>query len=221
MKKASPLFLSLFIFAMLSATMAQKKTVAKPAGKARPKGYVFKRPVPSPKVIVEENWQEFSAAGNKFKVSFPKFPEESQKQRLEYGTSVNIFFYQTYVNGNFYLVNVFEYPKDFLPNRSDMDENYAAWMAQNIIKVDNVLGVKKIGYDRFTGYEFLYRQGPDLVLHRAIVVGMRLYQLVIYMEADDKEVNDKVLERNKEKIDKFFGSFKLLEIPLDYDPTAG
>jgi hypothetical protein len=200
---------------------AQKKSAAKSAPKTRfPKNFVYhKLPVP-PKAIKPENWTVFSSISAKFKISFPKPPEESSKMGSDFGITYSAYNAQSYINGNYYLVNMYEYPRDFLPKKSDLGETYSAWLAKNILKVDSIIAVKKIGYGGYSGYEFTYKQADDVVILRTVVVGQNLYQLVLNLEPKEKETYDKTIERNREKIDKFFDSFTLVDA-VYVDPNAG
>jgi len=164
-----------------------------------------------PKVEVE-NWQEFDSKALKLKLSFPKKPELNEREMSEFEHDLTSTTIQVEINGVFYLLEVREYPKNTLPKRDDLGESYAAWMKKYILSRSKILDEKLIDFGRTKGVEFVYQDSPQEVnLHRVFVVGQKLYQLMVHFNIKKLDTYSQTIEKNREKIDKFFDSFHLHE----------
>lgn len=171
------------------------------------------KPLP-PKIVEIENWQEFSFEENDLKVSFPKKPESSRIETIELNTPVIIYTYQSAINDSYYLINISQYPKGFLPRRSDLSESFGGWLKEFVLDQQSILGERYIDWDGYSGAEFSYRQGLDeIIIHRIFVIDQKLYQLMIHFKAKKGENLTETVNRNKTQIDKFFNSFTLAKTP--------
>src|SRR5437868_4327342 len=76
-----------------------------------------------------ENWQENDFKDLKIKLSFPKTPTRDENKIVEGDgvLQVKSTVIQSYINGNYYMIEIREYPKNFLPKRSNLGESYANW----------------------------------------------------------------------------------------------
>jgi len=168
----------------------------------------------------EENWQENDFKNLKIKLSFPKVPATTEIKRFEGGVlEVKSSIIQTYLNGNYYMIEVREYPKSFLPKRSDLGESYANWLKTYLLPKIAIVSEKSIDYGQYKGVEFVYTQtNKEVIVHRVFVVGDKLYQLLVQVKTVDAETVKQALEKNKDKIQKFLDSFELYEI--DASDTA-
>lgn len=176
------------------------KTVGKPYKTVKPK-------------IEAELWKEFDAEDLKIKVSFPKDPTRSAGIMAELDPEVlKSSIIQTFINGNFYMVEVREYPKNFLPQRNDLGANYGIWLKEYIFTDNKMLSEKIFDLGSIKAVEFIYQETDrDVLIHRAFVFDQKLIQMIMQMELKKTETREQLIEKNKEKIGKFFDSFEISE----------
>lgn len=173
--------------------------------------------IPLPKKVVEiEDWKEYTFTEDYFKSEFPKVPEIQKKEYVEDGLIVKRSYYQTDINSTFFLVSIAEYPKNLLPNRNDLGENFADWLKEFILNGEEILSEKLIELQNYKGVEFIYSQSSkDLVIHRIFVVNQSLFQVIIHVESNGKESYLQTFERHKIKIERFLNSFTFTKDFLD------
>jgi len=206
MKKFPYIFGILVCLTIISPVFAQKK------GKTpvRNKGRTAVQSVSQPKIEVE-SWKEFESAGSKLKLIFPKEPTVSESQYVEFGRfEVKSVVFQSFINTDFYMVEVREYPKDVLPERNDLGESYGEWLKRFILFKVKIISEKTVNFGQYKLVEFVYQQtANEVLIHRALVVGQNLYQIIVQFEIKKPDTIEQTLEKNKSKIDKFFLSFEL------------
>ena len=203
--------LVLLVTAIFSIPAAGQKKVSRNNKKAvLPKNLkLLVKPLP-PKIIEIENWQEFSFEENDFKINFPKTPETNRLETKELDTPVTLYTYQAAINDSYFLVNISQYPKDFLPRRNDLGEHFGSWLKEFILDEQSILGERYLDWDGYSGAEFVYRQGTDeIIIHRIYVIDQKLCQLMIHLKANKGETLPETVNRNKTQIDKFFDSFTI------------
>lgn len=207
MKKFSYVTIILIFLAGITVS-AQKRT--KPA--VRTAGRTPVKSFSRPKIEVE-NWKEFKSDALNLRLMFPKEPTVSENKTPEYGRlDVKSTIIQSYINTDFYMVEVREYAEGTLPDRSDLGERYALWLKTYILSRVKILSEKTVEYGQYKQVEFVYQQMPNEVLiHRAFVVGQKLYQIIVQFEVKKPETLEQTIEKNRSKIDKFFLSFELTE----------
>lgn len=176
------------------------KTIGKPYKTVKPK-------------IEAEVWKEFDAEDLKIKVSFPKEPTVSAGIMAQFDPDVlKSSIIQSYINGNFYMVEVREYPKDFLPRRNDLGANYGIWLKEYIFTNNKMLSEKIFDLGSIKAVEFIYQETDrDVLIHRAFVFEDKLIQMIMQMELKKTETLQQLIEKNKEKIGNFFDSFEISE----------
>lgn len=204
--------MTVLIAALLVSSAAGQKRVSKINKKTvLPKNWkTLLKPLP-PKIVEIENWQEFSFEENDLKISFPKKPEANRLETIEFNTPVIIYTYQSAINDSYYLINISQYPKGFLPKRSDLSENFGSWLKEFVLDQQSILGERYFDWDGYSGAEFSYRQGLDeIIIHRILVIDQKLYQLMIHLKAKKGESLTETINRNKTQIEKFFDSFTLV-----------
>ena len=207
MKKTSLIAMILILLAGFSSVAAQKKSKTPVK---RPYRTIIK-PVPKPKIEVE-NWKEFESADLKLKLIFPKEPTVSVNSYNEAGVKVKSSIIQSFINTDYYLVEVREYPPNELPDREDLIESYGSWMKTFILRDVNVISDKSFDFGQFKMVEFVYQQtANEVVIHRSMVVGQKLYQIIIQFEIKKPDTLEQTIEKNKSKTDKFFLSFELTD----------
>ncbi|HEY0457945.1 MAG TPA: hypothetical protein VGC97_02265 [Pyrinomonadaceae bacterium] len=209
MKKSSMLTIILILLSCSTFIAAQQKTKA-PVKRVSGRNLI--KPIPKPKVEVE-NWKEFEFKDLNLKLIFPKEPtvtvsNYSETSRVKVISSV----IQSIINTDYYMVEVREYPAGVLPNRTDLGESYGAWLRNYVLSGVNVVGENTFNFGAYKMVEFVYQQTPnDVLIHRTMVVGTKLYQIIIQFEVRNAETFEQVIAKNKSKIDKFFLSLELTE----------
>ncbi len=195
-----------FCLIIFGVMIAEAQRTKKPKPKV-----VSSMSVQKPKVEVE-NWQEFDSKTLKLKLSFPKTPDSSERKMREYEFEINSTTVQTDINDIFYLLEVREYPKNTLPKRDDLGEHYAVWMKKYILRGSKILDENPIDFGKTKGVEFIYQDSPQEVnIHRVFVVGQKLFQLMVHLKIRKPDNYSQTIEKNREKIDKFFDSLQLYE----------
>ena len=197
-----------------------------------------KRPKTAPRKIItattipgatskpeEEHWSEFVRTDSALIVSFPKAPEVVIGNDIEYTSQMLVRFemitLQAYINQTFYMVNIRKYPKNFLGKRTDLAENFGGYLRDYILKGIEIMSETDFSYGRYKMVEFVYRPpSGELVIHRAVVIGDRLFQLLVQMDKDKSLTPFKMIEKNNVKIKKFFDSFRVTE-ENKIDSTVG
>lgn len=183
----------------------------KPSKSTKRKMRLITRPLPQPKVETED-WKSFESAALKFRVDLPKVPTISENEIYEDFTKAKSTVHQSYINQIFYLVEVREYPEGFLPNRSDLSLNYGTWMKEYILDDVKVHSERVFDFGGNLAVEFIYQQTKnDLLIHRAYVVGQKLFQQIIQIEIKKPDNLEQTIEKNKDRINKFLDSFTLTE----------
>lgn len=190
---------------------------AKPKTKKKPVTVVTA--VPKPK-IEDEVWKEFGSVDSQLKISFPKVPEVNVKGEFEYigadKLPCEVTTIQSYINENFYLVNIRRYPQGFLANRDDLAQNFGAWLKTFILRGVQVKSENMRSYGHYKMVEFVYQQtSGEVVLHRAVVIGDRLFQLMLQLNVPKPLTPEQAIEKNQERINKFFDSFQVAEETID------
>ena len=211
MKKISILIFA-FTLACCSIDVFAQKSRTAPAKKYRT---IIKLP-PKPKVEVE-NWKIFESKELKLKMSFPKEPTISVADEVPYESeALKSSIAQTYINGNFYMVEVREYPENLLPDKLDLSKNYGEWMKIFILPKTKIISEKTFDYEFYRIVEFTYQQTEtDVLVHRALVVGKNLYQIIVQLEIKKPTGIEETRAKNEEKIKKFFDSFEITEKSLN------
>jgi hypothetical protein len=208
MKKISLITIFLILLAGFNSVPAQKKS--KTIVKGGNYGRIMKS-VTKPKVEVE-NWKEFESTDLKLKLIFPKEPTESVNSFNEAGVKVKSSVIQSFINTDYYMVEVREYPPNALPERADLIQSYGAWMKTFILRDVKVISDKAFDFGQFKMVEFVYQQtANEVLIHRSMVVGQKLYQIIIQFEIKKPDTLEQTFEKNKSKIDKFFLSFELTD----------
>lgn len=221
MKKISYILLILTISFCAGINFSQTKTKKKVIRNRR----ILGRMIVKPK-IEQEDWQEYENAELKIKLFFPKTPtlstqNYSERYSLEAGVEVKSTVIQSYINTDFYMLEIREYPKSFLPSRTDLGENYGAWLKRYILSRTTIIRQNNLELGRFKVVEFIYQQTPaEFTIHRAFVVGQKLYQLIVQFEIKNGETLEQTLEKNKAKTDKFLSFLELGEEEL-IESTVG
>ena len=208
MKNFTLLFLFIIFLLGSSEITAQKKS--RPTGR---KIRSIVKPAPKPKIETED-WKEFDAKDLAIKVVFPKTPTVTKSEYAEFEeVDVKSSTLQSYVNGVFYMVEAREYPKNFLPDRYDLGADYGSWLKQYILFRNKILSEKTFSFELYKIVEFTYQQmSNDVVIHRAVVIGDNLYQLIVQIEIKKPDNLEQTIEKNKEKIGRFFDSFVITNI---------
>lgn len=212
MKKFTILIL-LAVLPLVSANaFGQKKSKAA----TRQKNRSLVKPMPKAKVEIE-NWQTFDGQDLKLKISFPKEPSVSVSDKVAGEEEVEkSSIVQSYVNGNFYMIEIREYRDNLLPDKVNLSESYGSWMKTFILPKNKIISEKTFNYRIYKVIEFTYQQtNDDILIHRAVVVGKNLYQIIIQLEIKQPESIEQTLSKNEEKIKKFFGSFEITEESLN------
>lgn len=204
------------LFALTAATDALSQAKKKPERQAP----TTSKSVFAGEKYVAENWQDFQQDAFKLTVAFPKKPDVSAKSDVDYTEQgfvpIQVTTVETYLNKTYYLVNVRSYPEGFLGKRTDLAANFGAWLKLGILRGIPVLGERQIAYDKYLMLEFLYRPSErEIVVHRCVVIGDRLYQMLIQFPIDPKITPEKAVENNASQIRRFFDSFH-----VKIDPTA-
>lgn len=209
MKKFSPSAVILILLACLTFVAAQQKTKAPVK---RGSGRILMKPMPEQKIEVE-NWKEFESRDLNLKLIFPKEPSVTVSNYNEtVRVKVKSSIIQSIINTDYYMVEVREYPPDVLPNRTDLGESYGEWLREYVLSGVNVVDENTFNFGPYKMVEFVYQQTPnDVLIHRTMVVGTKLYQIIIQFEVKKTETLAQAIAKNKSKIDKFFLSFELTE----------
>lgn len=185
-----------------------------PAQKSKRKTAV-RRPVlgkfkPYVKKVEVEDWKEFESKELNLKMVLPKPPTVSVNTNTFEGNGVKSSVIQSYINTDYYMVEVREYPAGIIPNRTDMGENYGQWLKRFILSRVTVISEKSFDYNQFKMVEFVYQQiEGEVLIHRAMVVGDRLYQFIVQFEVKKPDTVEQTIQKNKAKFDKFFLSFEI------------
>ncbi len=166
----------------------------------------------APKVEVE-NWKVFEFADLNLKLIFPKEPTLSVKINDEAGEfRVKSSVIQSYINTDYYMVEVREYPEGIIPDGTNMGESYGGWLKTFILSRTKIKSERTFDFNRYRMVEFVYQQiDNEVLIHRAMVVGNKLYQIILQFEIKKPDTFEQTIEKNKGKIDKFFLSFELTE----------
>jgi hypothetical protein len=166
----------------------------------------------APKVEVE-NWKVFESADLNLKLIFPKEPTLSVRNLVEAGEfKVKSSVVQSYINTDYYMVEVREYPEGIIPDGTNLGENYGAWLKTFILSRTNIKSERTFEFNQYKMVEFVYQQiDNEVLIHRAMVVGNKLYQIILQFEIKKPETIEQTIEKNKGKIDKFFLSFELTD----------
>lgn len=205
MKKTPYILLMMFLAFGFQSVLAQKKPTA-PKRKLRT--IIPKIPVPK---IEAENWQPFEAGEDNLRILFPKEPTTSKTNYTEFGRyNVDSTVIQAYINTDYYMVEVRKYPAGTLADRTDLAESYGEWLKTFILARVKIINEKSVGFNQYKMVEFVYQQsGSEVLVHRAMVAGDHLYQLIVQYEIKKGETLEQSIEKNRPKIDKFFLSFEL------------
>lgn len=160
----------------------------------------------------QEDWQDFRNVEFSLTTSFPKKPDVSSRSDVELTEQgpvpIEITTIETYLNTTYYLVNVRSYPVGFLGKRTDLAANFGAWLEAGILRGVPILGARAIPFDKYLMLEFLYRPSVgELVVHRFVVIGDRLYQVLVQFPMDPKVSPEKAVETKAAQIKHFFDSF--------------
>lgn len=167
--------------------------------------------VQKPKVEIE-NWQEFDSKTLKLKIFFPKTPKVSEQKLAEYGIDVTSTSIQTDINGMFYLLEVSEFPKNTLPKRDDLGGVYGEFIKTYVLSGSKILSEKPIDFGKNRGVEFIYQDTKTaVIIHRILVIGQKLFQMMIHLTITKSDTYQQTIDKNKERIDKFFDSLQLHE----------
>ncbi len=196
------------LFALTATTDALSQAKKKPERQA-PK---TSKSVFAGEKYVAENWQDFQQDTFTLTVAFPKQPDVSSRSDVDYTEQglvpIEITTVETYLNKTYYLVNVRSYPEGFLGKRTDLAANFGAWLKLGILRGISVLGERQVYYDKYLMLEFLYRPSDrEIIVHRCVVIGDRLYQMLIQFPTDPKISPEKAVENNASQIRRFFDSF--------------
>jgi len=184
--------------------VAQKKTKTPVK---RVTGRTISRSVP---VVEVENWKEFDSKELNLKLIFPKEPTISIVNKEELGVEVKSTIIQSYINTDYYLVEVREYPEGIIPDGTDLGESYGDWLKTFILSRIKIKSERAFDYGQYRMVEFVYQQiDGEVLIHRALVVGNKLYQIILQFEIKNPDTLDQTIEKNKGRIDKFFLSFEL------------
>lgn len=196
-------------FISLNSASGQRKS----ANSAKRPLRIITKPLPKPKTETE-NWKIFVSPVLKFSVNLPKEPKISETEIEEDSIKAKSTIHQTYVNQIYYLVEVREYPKGFLPDRNDLSLNYGVWMRDYALEGVKVHNERVFDFGGNLAVEFIYQQtNNDLLLHRAYVIEQKLIQQIIQLEIKKPDDLEQTIEKNKDKINKFLDSFVLIESP--------
>ncbi len=183
--------------------------------KKKPKPGVKRPTVRSYKPVVKkvevEDWKEFESTDLNLKLIFPKVPTVAVSDVTEGGRiKVKSSVIQSYINSDFYLVNVREYPPGIIPDRTDLGEGFGLWLKTFVLFDVKVISQKTFDVGRYKTVEFVYQQSEtDVLVHRSLIVGNRLYQVIVQYEVKKPETVEQTIQRNKAKLDKFFLSFEI------------
>jgi hypothetical protein len=209
MKKKISLTLFILILASTSiAVPAQKKS--KTSGK-RPTFRTLTKP--TVKKVEVENWKEYEFKDLTLKLVLPKEPTVSVSNNTE-GRQVKVkaSVIQSYINTDYYMVNVREYPPGIIPDRTDMGASYGFWLKTYVLSRVSIISEKSFDYNRYKMIEFVYQQMEnELIVHRVMVVGDKLYQFIVQFEVKKPDTIEQTIQKNKSKLDKFFLSFELTD----------
>ncbi len=167
--------------------------------------------VQKPKVEIE-NWQEFDSKTLKLKILFPKTPTISEKKLAEDGIDLTSTSIQTDINDMFYLLEVSVFPKNTLPKRDDLGEVYATWIKTYVLSESKILSEKTINFGKTKGIEFIYQDTKTaVIIHRILIIGQKMFQMMIHLKITKPDTYQQTIDKNKERIDKFFDSLQLHE----------
>lgn len=203
------------MFLMFICVDAQKKKSSKLVRKKAAIAQSVSIPVET------ENWKQFVSEELGIACDFPKQPFKETIFRDEFGIQVKSSSVQIYINKNYYLIEVREYPKLFLPKASDLAEGYGEWLKTYILRNVKIRSERTFVFQKYSAVEFIYQQNPrELIIHRSIVVNQKLFQILFQLEFKKGEKVEQVLENNKERITKFFDSFKFTE-EFSINPDVG
>ena len=206
MKKISYLIFILLVLTGAIGCLGQKKSKVKTRMVGRTQT-VFK-----PKIEVED-WKEFESEELKLKVLFPKPPTISKNEFVEGGVrQVKSTTVQSFVNSDFYMIEVREYPAGTIPEINNAGENYGAWLRRFVLARVDVKKEKIVNFGKYKMVEFVYQQSPgEVTIHYALVVGQKLYQMIVQLEVKKPDTLEQTIEKYESKIDKFFLSFEITE----------
>jgi hypothetical protein len=168
-----------------------------------------------------EKWEEFAGDDLALRLAFPKTPTVTVNNYQEAGAAVKSSIVQSYINQVYYMVEVREYPENFLPERNDLGTEYGQWLKRFILSGNTIVAEKTVDFGQFKLVEFIYQQsGSEVVIHRALVAGRKLYQVIVQLEIKKNETIDETIAKNREKIDRFFLSFEITDGEVS-DTTNG
>lgn len=212
------IFINLIAILLICSTnvLGQTKSTTEPKRKLR----LIVKPTPKPKVEAEI-WKEFQSKEISIKASFPKTPTVTKNAYNDGLVDVKSTVIQAYLNQNFYMVEVREYPPNFLPKDENWTETFGEWFRNYILEGNKVYQEGIFDFGNHKVAEFVYQQTEkDILAHRALVIGQKLYQQIIQLEIKNSDSLQQTIEKNKEKIDKFFGSLVISE-EIVTDKTTG
>lgn len=220
MRKATILIIVAAFFILLPVISVSAQT------KSKTKKKIVTLVLPtSPPKIEEEVWREFSDGESQLRVFFPKAPDVTIKGEYEHVGAeklpCEVRTMAAYINANFYLVNIRRYPQGFLAKRDDLAQNFGAWLKAYILRGVEVKSETLRSYGRYKMVEFVYQQtSGEVVLHRAVVIGDRLYQLMLQLNVPKSLTPEQAIEKNHDRIGRFFDSFQVIEETVT-DRTVG
>jgi hypothetical protein len=114
------------------------------------------------------------------------------------------------------MIEVREYREDVLPDKLDLAANYADWMKTFVLPDNKIISEKTYNYEFYKIVEFVYQQTQnDVLIHRSLVVGKNLYQMIIQLEIKKSENLERALSNNNEQVKRFFDSFEITENNLN------
>jgi hypothetical protein len=206
MKKISYLTLILIFLAGAIGCLGQKKSKVKTRMVGRVQT-VFK-----PKIEVED-WKEFESEDLKLKVLFPKPPTVNKNEFVEGGIrQVKSTIVQSFINSDFYMIEVREYPAGTIPESTSAGENYGAWLKRFVLARVDVKKEKIVNFGKYKMVEFVYQQSSgEVTIHYTLVIGQKLYQMIVQLEVKKPNTLEQTIEKYKSKIEKFFLSFEISE----------
>lgn len=189
-------------------SFAQRKSAP---SKTNKKLRLIIKPLPKTKIEIED-WKEHENRELKLTLQFPKSPTVTTNKYFDGEADVESTVLNAYVNRVYYSLEVRKYPDGFLPDRIDLGAAYGGWLRDYVLFDVKVINERVFDFGGYKTVEFVYQQTEnDLLIHRALVVGQNLYQLILQLEIKDKNGFEETLLKNREKIDKFFNSFALTE----------
>jgi hypothetical protein len=158
----------------------------------------------------EDSWKEFTSNEDAFVVSLPTMPElHSQDNEYDFGKVTIRSFQSKSKRGVNWRVATHNYPEPYASRMKPrkLIELMRDGMSANV--KSKAEAIKEIKLDGYPGQEFVVRtpdpltNKPLILKVRLIVVGSRVYQLMVVAPNDDNAL--------AEEASKFFKSFALLK----------